>query len=300
MSDGVVIRLARRHLVAAISVFVLVLAIGLAIHDQRVHAATLTAARVEAERSAEVRRLESIEREAQALARQNAESERSIERIERTLGAHGHGAPAPRSARLHAALTRPSDRAAALAARLSALARAAARTQAHARRLASLATHVLNLRRLASIARARTLAAIPSLTPVDGEISASFGWRTNPWPEFHKGLDLAADYGTPVRAAASGTVATAGWVGGYGNRVDIDHGNGYHTWYCHLSRIMVTAGQHVERGDRIAAVGSTGESTGPHLHYEVLRAGVAIDPQPFLHGVPANLTASLPDDSDVH
>jgi murein DD-endopeptidase MepM/ murein hydrolase activator NlpD len=158
---------------------------------------------------------------------------------------------------------------------------------------------VLNLRRLASIARARTLAAIPSLNPVNGGINAAFGWRTDPFPEFHKGLDLAADYGTPVRAAAAGIVASAGWEGEFGIKVDIDHGNGYHTWYCHLSRIAVSPGQRVFKGERIAAVGSTGESTGPHLHYQVMHDGVAIDPMPYLHGVPANVTATLPGNPSV-
>jgi murein DD-endopeptidase MepM/ murein hydrolase activator NlpD len=157
-----------------------------------------------------------------------------------------------------------------------------------------LANRVLNLRRLASIARARTIAAIPSLNPVAGAVNAGFGWRTVPFPEFHKGLDLGADYGTPVHAAAAGTIASAGWAGEFGIRVDIDHGNGYHTWYCHLSRIAVSAGQAVEKGETIAAVGSTGESTGPHLHYQVMHDGVAIDPEPYLRGVPANVMATLP------
>ena len=143
---------------------------------------------------------------------------------------------------------------------------------------------MLNLRRMASIARKRLLAAIPSLNPVGGGIAAGFGWRTDPWPEFHKGLDLAADYGTPVRASAAGTVVSAGWdPGGFGNKVDIDHGNGYHTWYAHLSR---SGGRRPARDQRRSdrAVGSTGESTGPHLHYQVMYEGNPIDPQPFLSG----------------
>jgi murein DD-endopeptidase MepM/ murein hydrolase activator NlpD len=90
-------------------------------------------------------------------------------------------------------------------------------------------------------------------------------------------------------------VVAAGWDdGGYGNKVDIDHGNGYHTWYAHLSRIDVRAGERVYKGESIAAVGSTGFSTGPHLHYQVMRNGTPVDPSPFLHGVPSNVLASLP------
>jgi murein DD-endopeptidase MepM/ murein hydrolase activator NlpD len=154
---------------------------------------------------------------------------------------------------------------------------------------------VLNLRRLASLTRDRLIAAIPSLAPVDGSLVAGFGYRTSPWPEFHKGVDLAAEYGSQVRAAAAGTVVSAGWdSGGFGIKVDIDHGNGYHTWYAHLSRVEVTPGERIAKGQPIAFVGSTGESTGPHLHYQVMYAGNPIDPEPFLHGVPSNVLATLP------
>jgi murein DD-endopeptidase MepM/ murein hydrolase activator NlpD len=129
------------------------------------------------------------------------------------------------------------------------------------------------------------LAAIPSLVPAgSGGIASGFGWRSSPWPEFHKGVDLEADYGETVRASANGTVAFAGWDGGFGNKVDIDHGNGLHTWYAHLSRITVHEGQTVRKGEPIAKVGSTGEATGPHLHYQVMRDGNPIDPRPFLDG----------------
>ncbi|MEA2687584.1 MAG: hypothetical protein QOD51_191, partial [Candidatus Eremiobacteraeota bacterium] len=183
--------------------------------------------------------------------------------------------------------------------RLRTLARASAATRDDAQRLQRVAMRVLNLRRIASMARERMLASIPSLNPVGGGIAAAFGWRTNPWPEFHKGIDLEANYGDLVRASAAGTVASAGWDGGFGNKVDIDHGNGYHTWYAHLSRIAVTAGQRVTKGAPIAYVGSTGESTGPHLHYQVMYAGNPIDPQPFLNGVPEKVLATLPDPSGV-
>ena len=95
-------------------------------------------------------------------------------------------------------------------------------------------------------------------------------------------------------------MATAGWdPGGFGIKVDIDHGNGYHTWYAHLSRVTVAAGQHVTKGEPIALIGSTGESTGPHLHYQVMYQGQAIDPLPFLNGVPPKVLATLPDPRNV-
>jgi murein DD-endopeptidase MepM/ murein hydrolase activator NlpD len=140
------------------------------------------------------------------------------------------------------------------------------------------------------------IAAIPSIDPVDGaEVVGCFCYRTYPDVEFHKGVDLGAGYGETVRAAAAGTVVAAGWdSGGYGIKVDIDHGNGYHTWYAHLSHADVAIGQHVYKGQSIAEVGSTGFSTGPHLHYQVMLNGSAVDPTPFLHGVPSNVLASLP------
>jgi murein DD-endopeptidase MepM/ murein hydrolase activator NlpD len=122
--------------------------------------------------------------------------------------------------------------------------------------------------------------------PVTGTITSPFGWRSNPFggaPEFHQGLDIAAPAGTTVTAAAGGTVIMAQWYGGYGNYILIDHGGGYSTGYGHLSAIYVTTGQAVQRGQAIGAVGSTGQSTGPHLHFEVRIAGKPVDPAPRLH-----------------
>lgn len=122
--------------------------------------------------------------------------------------------------------------------------------------------------------------------PVTGTITSPFGWRSNPFgggPEFHQGLDIAAPMGTTVTAAAAGTVIMAQWYGGYGNYVLIDHGGGYSTGYGHLSAIYVASGQSVQRGQAIGAVGSTGQSTGPHLHFEVRIAGKPVDPAPRLH-----------------
>jgi murein DD-endopeptidase MepM/ murein hydrolase activator NlpD len=133
----------------------------------------------------------------------------------------------------------------------------------------------------------RTLAAVPVRKPIMGEIdlSSGFGVRSDPFlgrPAMHTGLDFRAGMGDPARATAAGTVETAGWNGGYGKMVEIDHGNGFSTRYGHLSEIEVKVGQQIKIGQIIGRVGSTGRSTGPHLHYETRVDGDAVDPQKFL------------------
>ncbi len=127
---------------------------------------------------------------------------------------------------------------------------------------------------------------MPSIWPVAGAIRGGFGMRSNPFGgrgiEFHKGQDIHALYGAPVIATADGMVVNAGWLRGYGQVVYVDHGNGISTRYGHLSRIDVTAGQMVKRGEQLGLVGSTGRSTGPHLHYEVRVDGQATNPIPYL------------------
>jgi murein DD-endopeptidase MepM/ murein hydrolase activator NlpD len=178
---------------------------------------------------------------------------------------------------------------------LSALATETAQTLAESDRLRTLAMHLLNVRHIQELARARALAAIPSIDPVDGAgVIGCFCYRSYPDTEFHPGVDLGADYGEVVRAAAAGTVATADWDGGYGEKIDIDHGNGYHTWYAHLSKMEVQPGEYVRKGQEIGLVGSSGFSTGPHLHYQVMLNGQPVDPTPYLDGVPAKVLASLP------
>jgi septal ring factor EnvC (AmiA/AmiB activator) len=158
----------------------------------------------------------------------------------------------------------------------------------------TLTMRILNIRHIEALSRARMLAYIPSIDPVVGAtVIGCFCYRTSPDVEFHKGVDLDADYQT-VRASAAGTVVSADWDGSYGQKIVIDHGNGYQTWYAHLSRIDVHPGQTVYKGQNIAVSGSTGFSTGPHLHYQVMHNGTPIDPSPFLNGVPANVLASLP------
>ncbi|TYO98241.1 murein DD-endopeptidase MepM/ murein hydrolase activator NlpD [Geothermobacter ehrlichii] len=129
------------------------------------------------------------------------------------------------------------------------------------------------------------LAAKPQGWPVKGWLTSTFGMRKSPFTgrrKMHEGLDIAARTGTPVHATADGVVTQAGIAPGYGKLVVIDHGYGYKTYYAHNSRIYVKVGQRVRRGDRIAAVGNTGSSTGSHVHYEVRRNGVPVNPRKFL------------------
>src|SRR4029453_4171366 len=110
-------------------------------------------------------------------------------------------------------------------------------------------------------------------------VTSPFGWR---WGRMHEGVDIAVAYGTPIHAAASGTVIVCGWLGGYGNLVAIDHGGGISTAYGHQSSIAVGSGAVVGPGEVIGYVGSTGHSTGPHLHFEVRVNGVPQDPLAYL------------------
>ena len=134
---------------------------------------------------------------------------------------------------------------------------------------------------------ARTLVAVPVRKPVAGEVdmSSPFGVRLDPFlgrPAIHTGIDLRGETGEPVHATAAGRVSIAGREGGYGNMIEINHGNGLATRYGHLSQIDVKVGQTVHIGDIIGRIGSTGRSTGPHLHYETRINGEAVDPQKFL------------------
>src|SRR5690606_2937439 len=115
--------------------------------------------------------------------------------------------------------------------------------------------------------------------PVSGRISSRYGPR---WGRMHYGIDIAVNTGTPVKAAARGRVSFAGWNGGYGYLVIIDHGNNVETRYAHLSRIAVQVGQYVSRGSVIAYSGNTGNSTGPHLHFEIRYKGQAVNPLNYL------------------
>jgi murein DD-endopeptidase MepM/ murein hydrolase activator NlpD len=133
----------------------------------------------------------------------------------------------------------------------------------------------------------KTLVTVPVRSPLAGELdtSSGFGVRMDPFvraPAMHSGLDFRASPGEPVRATAAGTVVTTGWNGGYGRMIEIDHGNGFSTRYAHLSAILVKEDQVIRPGQIIGRVGSTGRSTGPHLHYETRIDGEAVDPHRFL------------------
>lgn len=133
----------------------------------------------------------------------------------------------------------------------------------------------------------QAMVAIPSAKPVATAISltSGFGVRSDPFrggAAMHSGVDIPGPVGTPIYATADGIIGRTGWVGGYGNLVEIDHGKGIQTRYGHLSAIRAVAGTRVKRGDLIGLMGSTGRSTGSHLHYEVRLDGRAVNPTPFL------------------
>ena len=121
--------------------------------------------------------------------------------------------------------------------------------------------------------------------PADGEVTSPFGWRVHPifgTQRLHTGIDIGADYGDAIRAADGGVVIHADWMGGYGNAVIIDHGNGISTLYAHNSQLLVSEGQTVAKGQTVARCGSTGYSTGPHLHFEVRHNGSPVNPLNYL------------------
>ncbi len=131
----------------------------------------------------------------------------------------------------------------------------------------------------------RLLASTPSIWPVRGWLSSPFGTRISPFTnekEFHKGIDISARKNTPIVAPADGIVVYVGRKAGYGRMLHIDHGHGVLTKYAHLQKALAKKGQRVGRGQRIALVGNTGHSTGPHLHYEVHRNGIPMDPLRYI------------------
>jgi murein DD-endopeptidase MepM/ murein hydrolase activator NlpD len=145
----------------------------------------------------------------------------------------------------------------------------------------------INIARADASALNNTLLKVPLRKPMTGDIdqSSPFGIRTDPFVHeaaMHTGIDFRGDAGDPIHATASGTVTIAGWSGGYGKMVEIEHGNGVATRYGHLSEIDVDVGDTVRGGQTVGKLGSTGRSTGPHLHYEVRVKGEAVDPQKFL------------------
>jgi len=149
-----------------------------------------------------------------------------------------------------------------------------------------------------SIPMAVSKVSIPSRVPVDGfRMTIDYGMRVHPvlgGRRAHKGIDLATPVGTPVHAPADGVIAKAEWFSSYGLYIQVEHGGDLETRYGHLSRLNVAAGQFVHKGDVIGYVGTTGRSTGPHLHYEVRVAGVAVNPVPYMQEtVPAESGAPV-------
>jgi murein DD-endopeptidase MepM/ murein hydrolase activator NlpD len=236
--------------------------------------------------------LDTINAQTDALSQQLQHVQKQNQEIKRAIGI---GDTKPASKLQKTSFVRTGSTLDGVAERVSALTNASDATQQESDQDRTLAMRVLNMQHLRDLARAQLIAAIPSIDPVAGAaVVGCFCYRTYPDVEFHKGVDIEADYGTTVRASAAGTVVANSYDGAYGIKIDIDHGNGYHTWYAHLSRVDVSVGQHVYKGENIAAAGATGFATGPHLHYQVMYNDEAIDPTPFLSGVPANVLAALP------
>ena len=135
------------------------------------------------------------------------------------------------------------------------------------------------------ISRDALMDAYPTAWPADGWLTSRYGFRRSPLPgskPFHTGIDVAANYGTAIRATADGVVVSARFREAYGWTVEIDHGFGIGTLYAHCSRVLVDEGDEVSRGEVIARLGATGRATGPHVHYEVHRDDVPVDPEPYL------------------
>jgi murein DD-endopeptidase MepM/ murein hydrolase activator NlpD len=144
---------------------------------------------------------------------------------------------------------------------------------------ASSAALAAKLRAASSVSTPSHVSSSGLIWPVNGPITSPFGWR---WGRMHEGIDIGVGYGTPIHAAAAGTVAYCGWMSGYGNLVAIDHGGGLSTAYGHQSSIAVGCGQSVSQGQVIGYVGCTGHCFGPHLHFEVRVNGNPVDPLGYL------------------
>jgi murein DD-endopeptidase MepM/ murein hydrolase activator NlpD len=270
--------LTRRHIVSACIALAVVLLSSLAFGLFQMWRAHAQVAQLQSITKQQKLKLMSIDKQTEAIRAELQRVQKQNQQIQQLIGVKS-----------------PIQKTSAVRHSIDALASDAAATAEQSNMLRRLTMRVLNLRRIQELARARAIAAIPSIDPVAGaQIVGCFCYRTSPDTEFHPGVDLGADYGDVVRASAAGTVASADWDGGYGEKIDIDHGNGYHTWYAHLSKIEVSAGEYVHKGQEIGLVGSTGFSTGPHLHYQVMLNGTAIDPSPYLNGVPPKVLAQLP------
>ncbi len=270
--------LTRRHIVGAAAVLAGIVLGSLIFGGVQMWRAHAQVAALQSLATQQRQQLQSIDQKTAAIRAQIQHIQRQNQQIQQLIGVHS-----------------PRQKTAEVRHNIDALALMSAQTAAQSNLLRRLTLRVLNIRHIQQLTRARVLAAIPSIDPVTGaQVIGCFCYRSYPDNEFHPGVDLSANYGDVVHASAAGTVASADWDGGYGLKIDIDHGNGYHTWYAHLSKAEVAPGQFVHKGEEIGLVGSTGFSTGPHLHYQVMLNGAAIDPTPFLTGVPAKVLAALP------
>ncbi len=283
--------LARNHIIIAASSLAIIIFGSLLFASVQVARAHAQVAQFRTQATAEQSRISKIDHTATALQAQLSHLQRENSEIQKLIGVK----VTPPRGLTHTSRSVPHARTLSdVEARLNVLSRQSAQTAAMAKKIHSAALIALNMRRQEAARRASELAAIPSIDPVEGSpVIGCFCYRSYPDVEFHEGVDIAADYGTPVRASAAGTVVAASYDGGYGLKVDIDHGNGYHTWYAHLEAALVTVGQHVYKGEVIGHAGATGFATGPHLHYQIMLNGVAINPTPYLSGVPANVLAAL-------
>ncbi len=280
----------RRHMAAALGAFVLIVLGSIGFAFAEVIRAHMEVSHLAAQAAAQQASLRQIDSQTENLRKQLQHVQKQNTEIRQLIGAP----PSTPSTQKKTSWVRGTSLPA-VAARVRALSDESTALADESNSMRRLAMRVLNIRHLRDLARAQLIAAIPSIDPVEGApIIGCYCYRTYPDVEFHPGVDLGADYGDTVRAAAAGVVVANWYDGGYGIKIDIDHGNGYHTWYAHLSRVLVSDGTHVYKGEPIGLVGATGFATGPHLHYQIMYNGSPVNPTPFLHGVPANVLASLP------
>ncbi|MGB6985763.1 MAG: peptidoglycan DD-metalloendopeptidase family protein [Candidatus Aquilonibacter sp.] len=275
---------------AALGVLALIILGSIGFAFAEVIRARIEVSRLAAQAAAQQASLRQIDSQTEKLRKQMQHVQRQNTEIRQLIGAPPSSPPVRQKTSWARGQSLP-----AVAARVRALSDESSALIHESDTMRQLAMHVLNVRHLRDLARAQMIAAIPSIDPVDGApIIGCYCYRTYPDVEFHPGVDLEADYGDTVRASAAGVIVANTYDGGYGIKIDIDHGNGYHTWYAHLSRVLVAVGAHVYKGEPIGLVGATGFATGPHLHYQIMYDGSPVNPTPFLDGVPANVLAALP------
>ena len=289
----------RRHIIGAAAVVMVALFSALGFYLYQLHQKSEQLQALQALTATQQNQLQSIDKQTSQLKNELQSVQQQNQQIQNLIGVKSAKQPGKPHSSLRK-LSRVDQRgfsgqAAGVESKLRELTSATTDTSVQAASLKRLTLRILNLHHLEAMQRAQMIASIPSIDPVDGAaVVGCFCYRTSPDVGFHQGVDLGANYGEVVRAAAAGIVASADYDGGFGNKVDIDHGNGYHTWYAHLSKFIATPGQRVVKGQPIGLVGSTGFSTGPHLHYQVMLNGTATDPSPYLNGVPSKVLAQLP------